>query len=309
MPAVSVIVLVYNVEKYIEQCARSLFEQTLGDLEYVFVDDCTPDSSMAILERVMDDYPNRRSQVKIFHNDVNRGQAFSRRRGVEASTGDYIIHCDSDDWPEPEMYEKMLTKAYDEELDIVICSARRVYPDRVELLSRTPRSGDLFKTMVYQDFICCLWNSLVVRRVYESPLNWPQCNMSEDTSLIYQMAHYCRNWGFIKEALYNYRYVPDSISSSEETVEKVEQIRANMDLAFSFYDDLGLFNEYGQVVKYIKCRIKQKAMKLPWKYYLLLYPEVTIPFLLDRRFTLVERLGHLTKLLGIHGISRLIRHV
>ena len=103
MPAVSVIVLVYKVEKYIERCARALFGQTMEDIEYVFVDDCTPDASMEMLERVLDEFPQRRSRVKVLRNDVNRGRAYSRRRGVGAASGEYIIHCDSDDWPEPDM--------------------------------------------------------------------------------------------------------------------------------------------------------------------------------------------------------------
>ena len=116
MPAVSVIIPVYGVEKYIERCARSLFEQTMEDLEYIFVDDCTPDASMDILARVMDDYPARRCQVKVLHNEVNRGLAYTRRRGVEASTGDYIIHCDSDDYVEKDIYEKLYAKATEEGL-------------------------------------------------------------------------------------------------------------------------------------------------------------------------------------------------
>lgn len=60
MPNVSVIIPVYNVEQYIERCARSLFGQTLDDIEYIFVNDCTPDKSMEVLARVLEDYPARK---------------------------------------------------------------------------------------------------------------------------------------------------------------------------------------------------------------------------------------------------------
>ena len=62
MPKVSVIIPVYGVEKYIERCARSLFKQTLDDIEYLFIDDCTPDDSVDVLRNVLEEYPNRKSQ-------------------------------------------------------------------------------------------------------------------------------------------------------------------------------------------------------------------------------------------------------
>ena len=65
MPKISIIVSVYGAEKYIERCVRSLFEQTLDDIEYIFIDDCSPDHSIEILNRVLVEYPYRREQVKI----------------------------------------------------------------------------------------------------------------------------------------------------------------------------------------------------------------------------------------------------
>lgn len=110
MPKVSVIIAVYGAEKYIEKCARSLFEQTLDDIEYIFVDDCTPDKSMDILISVLSDYPNRKNQVKIILNDTNLKQGRTRAVGMKATTGDYLIHCDPDDWVEHNMYELLYNK-------------------------------------------------------------------------------------------------------------------------------------------------------------------------------------------------------
>ena len=71
MPKVSVIVPVYNVAEYIERCARSLFEQTLDDMELIFIDDCTPDNSVEIIKRVLDEYPQRKQQTRIFKMPTN----------------------------------------------------------------------------------------------------------------------------------------------------------------------------------------------------------------------------------------------
>ena len=97
MPKVSVVIPVYGVEKYIERCARTLFEQTIDDIEYIFVNDCTKDRSIEILEQVIKDYPQRKGQIRIENMLTNSGQAAVRRCGIELATGEYIIHCDSDD--------------------------------------------------------------------------------------------------------------------------------------------------------------------------------------------------------------------
>ena len=98
MVRVSVVVPIYNVSQYIERCVRSLFEQTLQDIEYIFVNDCTPDASIAILEKLMEEYPARKKQSQVIHHEKNQGLACSRIDGVKVATGKYIIHCDSDDW-------------------------------------------------------------------------------------------------------------------------------------------------------------------------------------------------------------------
>ena len=69
---VSVIVPMYNVEKYIKQCATSLFDQTYDNMEYIFVDDCSTDQTLAILKKTIDDYPARKGQIKILHNELIR---------------------------------------------------------------------------------------------------------------------------------------------------------------------------------------------------------------------------------------------
>ena len=88
-PIVSIIVPLYNVEKYIERCAISLFEQSYPNIEYVFVNDCTPDKSINVLGRVVGRYPNRSSQTKIINHDRNRGVAVSRNTGLDHCTGEF----------------------------------------------------------------------------------------------------------------------------------------------------------------------------------------------------------------------------
>lgn len=96
-PLVSIIIPVYGVEKYIARCARSVFDQTYQNLEIIFVDDCTQDNSICVLKKVMEEYPERKAQVKILKHEYNRGLSAARNTGVEAAMGDYIYFLDSDD--------------------------------------------------------------------------------------------------------------------------------------------------------------------------------------------------------------------
>lgn len=87
---ISVLVPVYGVEKYIARCAESLFGQTYSNLEFVFVDDCTPDRSIAVLHEVMERWPQRAAQVRILRNDRNSGVGYVRQRLIDESTGDCL---------------------------------------------------------------------------------------------------------------------------------------------------------------------------------------------------------------------------
>ena len=117
---VSVVIPVYGVEKYIERCVRTLFGQTLDDMEFIFVNDCTPDCSIDLLCSVLEEFPQRKEQVRIINQPHNMGAAKAREVGIKAATGEYIIHCDSDDWVERDAYRKMYDCAKRHDYDIVI---------------------------------------------------------------------------------------------------------------------------------------------------------------------------------------------
>lgn len=94
---VSILVPVYGVERFIEQCAVSLFEQTYKEIEYIFVDDCSTDASIDILKSVMLRYPHRQKAVRIIRHETNSGVGAARSTALAHSTGIYVMHADSDD--------------------------------------------------------------------------------------------------------------------------------------------------------------------------------------------------------------------
>lgn len=124
---VSVIITIYNREKYLGDCACSLFGQTLDDIEYIFVDDASTDNSLPILDRLLDNFPYRKPFVKIIPLEKNGGRANARQIGVDNAIGEYIIHVDSDDWVDKDMLELLYTKAKETNADIVGCNITHEY--------------------------------------------------------------------------------------------------------------------------------------------------------------------------------------
>lgn len=118
---VSVIIPIYKVEKFIGRCVRSLMEQTFCDVEYIFVNDATPDSSMEVLASVMTCYPDKKDCIKILNHEENKGLPAARNTGLAVAVGNYIFHCDSDDFVEADMLEELYVRAQKIDADIVWC--------------------------------------------------------------------------------------------------------------------------------------------------------------------------------------------
>jgi glycosyltransferase involved in cell wall biosynthesis len=116
---VSVLVPIYGVESYIAKCATSLMEQTYKDVEYIFVNDCTCDSSIERLKEVVDKYPERKTQVRIIDHKVNMGSAMARQTGIDAATGDAIVFVDSDDNVDRNLVESLAVEMHQSGADIV----------------------------------------------------------------------------------------------------------------------------------------------------------------------------------------------
>ena len=116
---VSIIVPIFKVEAYIADCARSVLGQSYPDIEFIFVDDGSPDRSVEILESLIrHEFPARKQQV-ILLRKPNGGLPQARLSGLAAASGDYILHVDSDDWIEADAAEKLVGKAESEDADVV----------------------------------------------------------------------------------------------------------------------------------------------------------------------------------------------
>jgi len=209
MPAVSVIIPVYQVEPYMARCAHSLFGQTLKDMEFIFIDDCTPDRSMAIMQEVLEEYPERKAQVRVFQMPHNSGQAKVRMQGIALATGDYVIHCDSDDEVDTDAYRQMYEKAIADKLDIVSCNFERVFPDgKKRVISQVSNPGQELSDVLYYRVWGSLWCRLI-RRPLLTGIVPPEGNLCEDVVITCQAICNARHFGYVPEALYHY-YVRES---------------------------------------------------------------------------------------------------
>lgn len=257
MPKVSVIIPVYGAEKYIERCARSLFEQTLDDIEYLFIDDCTPDKSVEILKRVLEEYPHRKSQVVIHRMEQNSGQAKVREWGMRNARGEYVIHCDSDDWVDVHMYEEMYNKAIEEDADVVVCDFCSTDCENEQyskgLISKE-RENVIVDVLLWR-IAGCLWNKLVRRKEYtDHDLSYPTHNMGEDTALIVQILWNAKRISYLPKPLYYYYTNPTSITK-DVTDEKIRkrflQATANVEIIEQFLVDKATGKIKDALTKYI----------------------------------------------------------
>ena len=211
---VSIVVPVYGVEKYIERCARSLFTQTFGDIEYIFVNDCTKDSSMQVLEFVMKDYPAR--NVRIINKEKNEGLPQARKTGVLASTGDFIMHIDSDDWVEHDIVEKLYARAMEEVADMVYCDWVEEYEDRSVLFSQHPMSiENYYKSILGFKSFSYVWNRLTKRELYDG-IEFPIPYMLEDFVITSQLVSKAMKVSLVHEPLNHYSKMNTGQSMSQE---------------------------------------------------------------------------------------------
>ena len=249
MPKVSIIIPVYGVEKYIERCSRSLFEQTLDDLEYLFIDDCTPDKSIDVLKNILEEYPNRKNQVIIHRMDQNSGQAIVRRWGMLNATGKYVTHCDSDDWIDVRMYEAMYNKAITNNADVVVCDYEITDGNkeckRVNAChANSPRQ--LVENCLLQIDPWSLCNKMFSRISYYN-IEFPQGALGEDMVICIQSLFNCKTLSYIDCPFYKYYFNPTSITKTlnrESCIIRSKQLIDNSEILLRVIDNHKNEGEY-----------------------------------------------------------------
>lgn len=319
MPKVSVIIPVYGAERYIERCARSLFEQTLDDIEYIFVDDCTPDKSMEVLERVMDDYPDRRTQTRLFKTSRNSGQHIARQIGIEACTGEYVTHCDPDDaYSQEDALEIAYNAAIAENSDIVwwdlLVENENTSEQNVSCQKCGPDINNIVKSFL-TDFsiMASLCNRIVRREIVKSvSIVNPVSPINEDTLLVTQYHLLSKRCVYIPRGLYVYIRRAGSTTSLEfnrkRLIEKQCKVKANLDLVFEIINKIpNLSKKLRPAIVYRKFHVKSIVIPAVIEFndcslWTRVYPEINGRIFVNPYISLRNKILSFTLLSRIFGI-------
>lgn len=215
---VTVIVPIYNVEKFIEKCALSLLNQDLVEVEYIFINDASPDSSLRILKRIVES-SNRKKDIIIINNEKNIGVAKTRKKGMLMAKGEYVIQIDADDWVENNMLSSLYKKAKEEQSDVAICNYFVSHLKKEYYIEEEYKKNINYniKNMLLGNIHPSFWRTLIRRNYYIENNLIPSgdFNMGEDIEIMLRLFSLTSKVSYVPKGLYHYiQYNSSSLTKS-----------------------------------------------------------------------------------------------
>lgn len=238
---VSIIVPVYNVEKYLRRCVESIIDQTYYNLEIILVDDGSTDKSGVFCDK----YARKDSRV-IVHHQENQGVSVARNKGIELATGDWIMFVDGDDWLAKDTFEK-ITHRIDESVDVCLFTYAKVYSQRKDIIGYKGKKNKLSKEdfIIFQKWI---FNQYLFKEDYAISSPWckvyrkefikkyniqfdKEIKIGEDKLFNLKVFEYAEKGMYIDECFYNYRineasrinrYSPNTVKNIETMLEAMQ---------------------------------------------------------------------------------------
>lgn len=278
MHKVSVIIPVYNVSKYIERCAHSLLNQSLKEMEFIFVDDCSSDDSVLRLKKVISQYQERNEYVKIIHHTKNLGLTSARNSGLSVATGEFIAHCDSDDYVHPDMYKLLYERALSADADLVLCDFYFSLPNNVlhehKTIAVTSKQDTIKNYIAYGWTV--VWNMIVKKSIYDkynlhSPEHVTYC---EDFFLTIRQLVYAEKIAKVDMPLYYYnRANVSSIMHNLNHSSMLDEKRVYLE-TIELFRDLGVATDYEKEMSWRVLKNKQDLILNPETHneFLSIYP-------------------------------------
>lgn len=227
MAKVTIGIPLYNRAAYVGECARSLFEQSYGDIEYLFIDDGSTDGSVDALQAVLEAYPQRAAATRVITHERNQGLAATRNHLIDEARGEYVTFCDADDWLDLDCIATMVAAAERDDADVVAAGMYENHrPMRCDF-SRGPNA----MTICAANLSVC--NKLIRRTLLNDyALRVPQgINCWEDVSLTARALAVAARTSFIDRPFYHYRkenqasYTASSSNQKERMRQQVECAR------------------------------------------------------------------------------------
>lgn len=252
---VSVIVPVYNTEKYIRKCLDSLVNQTLEGVEIVIINDGSKDSSPQIVDEYIKKYPDR----FVYASQKNSGQAVARNKALKMCTGEYVGFLDSDDFVRTDMFERMYNKAIEEAADYVACGYTDITYDEtgkeIELEQYVHsklayKTKDMFFGALASPFLHLYRKEILTK----SGADFPEGVVYEDTAFYLDIIPYIKKLAVIDEPLaYRVRHSNSTMSTFKAV--KVKQIFTVLDYSLDFYKKNGFYEKYQKELEYFCVRV------------------------------------------------------
>lgn len=234
-PKISIVVPVYNVERFLVDCIESIRKQTLRDFELILVNDGSTDQSGDIC----DQYAKKDERIIVIHKE-NGGQSSARNRGIDEAKGEFIGFIDSDDWIQEDMYEQLYIKAKEEEAEIAACNIIEFQKDnskRYFCLDSSDRLYDRKSAMneLYLNerlsFSPC--NKIYKRTLFDG-IRFKEGYILEDVDFAYRIIHQSARIYYTGQALYNYRYNEKSTLRKEFSKKRLDEYEVRRDM-YLFY--------------------------------------------------------------------------
>ena len=246
---ISVIIPVYNVEKYLEKCINSVLSQTYRDLEIILVDDESTDKSGEICDK----YKSIDNRIKVIHKK-NGGLSDARNCGLDIANGEYIAFLDSDDWINKDLYKILYETLIKYNADMSICKFKKVYNEDEKLNFESSKlisytNIDALKELYEQNStqMIVAWNKLYKRNLFEKN-RYPYGKIHEDEFLTPILLNECKKIVYIDKELVYYRQRSGSIMNSKFNIKRLNYLEA-LELRIEYYKNNRLFEVYDKEKK------------------------------------------------------------
>lgn len=255
MKKVSVIVPVYNAQVYLKECADSLVNQTLEDLEIIFINDGSSDDSLKILDEYCQNFPEK----VVVKSKENGGQATARNWGIELATGEFIGFVDADDSVDCTMFEKMYEAAMQTGSDFVECEYRYLQVDDAGNKKEITSYGNVrdYKTKsdMFIDPLVSPWNKIYKAEILkQNAVRFPEGVIYEDTAFFIKSIPYIKKSCFLSEKLVFHYLWPTSTMNANKA-KRVGNIFEVLSDIIRFYDENGLREQFKKELEYFCVKI------------------------------------------------------
>lgn len=222
---ISVIIPVYNAQKYIEACLQSVINQKYQNLEIILIDDGSTDSSGEILDR----YIELDSRIKVIHIS-NSGVSKARNVGLSFAQGDYVTFVDADDWISDDMYYEMVMLAENCQMDLVQCSYDLIYEDREKRDIIKPSQNYKGKEQIMlayckEEISPSTCNKMFGRKIFKDARFDEHLSVGEDRDIVYRFCQKCNQVVSSNQIFYHYRQSAGSAMRNQLNARHFEPLK------------------------------------------------------------------------------------